>query len=84
MMGTPNENIWPGVTQLPDFGLKFPSWKPQQLPSLIIKYQDKDFLDLFQQIMVLDPGKRLSAKNATQHAFFENMEPVTKVILPEP
>ncbi|XP_055306681.1 cyclin-dependent kinase 2 isoform X2 [Sitodiplosis mosellana] len=82
MMGTPNEQIWPGVSQMPDFGLKFPSWKPQQLPSLIVKYKDKDFLDLFRHIMVLDPGRRISAKNATQHSFFRNIEPVTYVSLP--
>lgn len=82
MMGTPNEQIWPGVSQLPDFGLKFPNWKPQPLPSLIIGYQDKDFLDLFKQIMVLDPHKRISAKNAMQHIFFRNIEPVSRVSLP--
>lgn len=82
MCGTPNEQIWPGVSQMQDFGLKFPSWKPQQLPSLIVKYQDKDFLHLFKQIMVLDPGKRISAKNAMRHPFFHHIEPVAHVSLP--
>lgn len=82
MMGTPNEQIWPGVSQLPDFGLKFPSWKPQQFPISIVKYQDIDFIDLFRQIMVLDPGKRISAKNAIQHNFFLQIEPITHVPLP--
>lgn len=80
-MGTPNERIWPGVSQLPDFGSKFPNWKPKELPNSIIIYQD-NFLDLFMQIMSLDPFKRVSAKNAMDHEFFKKVEPVTHVVLP--
>lgn len=25
-LGTPNETVWPGVTQLPDFKPTFPKW----------------------------------------------------------
>lgn len=46
-MGTPNEQIWPGVSQLADFGLRFPNWKPQPLPSAIARHPDKDLKDLF-------------------------------------
>lgn len=82
-MGTPNEQIWPGVTQLPDFGTKFPNWKPQSVSNLIVKrLQDKNLSDLFVQIMVLDPYKRISAKNAMQHPFFCNVETVSHVPLP--
>lgn len=81
-MGTPNEQTWTGVSQLPDFGLKFPNWKPQQLPTAIIKYQDKCLSDLFKKIMVLDPYKRISAKDAMQHSYFQNIEPVSNVRLP--
>lgn len=83
-MGTPNEQIWPGVSQLPDFGLKFPSWKPQSISNVIVKrLQDKELSDLFAQIMILDPYKRISAKNAMQHPFFSNVETVSHVPLPD-
>lgn len=82
MMGTPNEDNWPGVSQLPDFGLKFPNWKEQSLPSVILKYQDKQLPDLLMKIMVLDPYSRISAKNAMQHSFFHNIEPLSNVKLP--
>lgn len=82
MMGTPNEQTWPGVSQLPDFGIKFPNWKPQPFPQPIVKYQIKEVLDLLQKIVVLDPYKRISAKNAMQHPIFSNIEPVTYVSLP--
>lgn len=31
-MGTPNENIWPGCTQLPDFKPIFPKWEAKPIP----------------------------------------------------
>lgn len=81
-MGTPNEHIWPGVSELPDFGLKFPNWKPKPLPSGISKSLDPHLFDLFQKIMVLNPHKRISAKSAMQHPFFRSIETITKVNLP--
>lgn len=27
-MGTPTEEIWPGVSDLPDYKTNFPKWKP--------------------------------------------------------
>lgn len=80
-MGTPSEQIWPGVSQLPDFGSKFPNWKPKELPNAIIDFQD-NFFDLFMKIMSLDPFKRVSAKNAMDHIFFKNIEPILQVSLP--
>lgn len=29
IMGTPNEETWPGVTSLPDFKTAFPKWLPK-------------------------------------------------------
>lgn len=82
VMGTPNEQTWAGVSQLPDFGLKFPNWKAQPLPKAITKQQDRHLIDLFKKIMVLDPYKRISAKSAMQHPYFNHVEPVTSVNLP--
>ena len=31
VLGTPNEEIWPGVHQLPDYKPSFPHWSPQDL-----------------------------------------------------
>lgn len=52
-MGTPNEKIWPGVTQLPDFRLSFPRWEPhyqERQLNAIFKSADKDLPDLFKVI----------------------------------
>lgn len=47
VMGTPNEQIWPGVSNLPQFGSRFPCWKEQMLPNSIARYPDRHLLDLF-------------------------------------
>ncbi|XP_065028821.1 cell division control protein 2 homolog A-like isoform X2 [Musa acuminata AAA Group] len=31
ILGTPNEEIWPGVTSLPDFKSAFPKWLPKKM-----------------------------------------------------
>lgn len=30
-MGTPNETVWPGVSQLPDYKTTFPQWSGSDL-----------------------------------------------------
>lgn len=34
-LGTPNEEVWPGVTTLPDYKSTFGQWKPQSLASVV-------------------------------------------------
>lgn len=33
-LGTPTEEVWPGVSELPDFKVTFPNWKNNSLPVL--------------------------------------------------
>ena len=34
-LGTPNESVWPGVEQLPDYKTTFPNWKPGKLTHVV-------------------------------------------------
>ena len=34
-MGTPTEEMWPGVTQLPDYKPTFPKWTSQPLTKVV-------------------------------------------------
>lgn len=43
-LGTPNEDIWPGVTNLPDFQTRFPQFKVQDIR---IQGLNEDGMDLF-------------------------------------
>ena len=35
VLGTPNEDVWPGVSALPDYKPTFPQWSPQSLAQYI-------------------------------------------------
>lgn len=74
LLGTPNESLWPGVTSLPDFKPDFPNWPAVPLAQ-VIPQLDPIGLDLLQQLLVLDPAKRLSAKRALLHPYFDELRP---------
>ncbi|KAG2219107.1 hypothetical protein INT45_009774 [Circinella minor] len=44
LLGTPTEDIWPGVSTLPDFNVTFPGWKRRNLREEFQKYNS--FLQL--------------------------------------
>lgn len=78
-LGTPDENIWRGVSQMTEYKSKFPKWDYENIPDVIMNHEG---YDLFKHLMVYDPNLRISAKNAMQHPYFDKMEFVTFVPLP--
>ncbi|XP_067843930.1 cyclin-dependent kinase 2-like isoform X6 [Heptranchias perlo] len=71
-LGTPNESVWPGVTQLPDYKANFPRWVRQDF-NKILPNLDIDGKDLLMQMLQYDPNKRISAKVAISHRFFRDV-----------
>uniref|UniRef100_A0A672QV96 cyclin-dependent kinase n=1 Tax=Sinocyclocheilus grahami TaxID=75366 RepID=A0A672QV96_SINGR len=71
-LGTPDESIWPGVTSMPDYKPSFPKWARQDL-SKVVPPLDEDGRDLLGQMLIYDPNKRISAKNALVHRFFRDV-----------
>jgi hypothetical protein len=45
VLGTPNEELWPGVKQLPDYKPTFPQWSAQDLAEQV-PYLDAAGIDL--------------------------------------
>jgi len=74
IMGTPNETIWPGVSELKDYKTTFPMWKPQPLKKYVPNLDDLG-LDLLMQMLVYPPGKRISAKAILNHPYFNELRP---------
>jgi len=71
-LGTPNDLIWPGVTKLPDYQPTFPQNPPQSLAKLFPQLEPAG-RDLLEKMLQYEPSKRISAKSALEHPFFNNM-----------
>jgi len=75
VLGTPTESALPGCKHFPDFNLDFPMWSPSGIDKIIkekieIKMDDYSLgeaMDLIKRMLVLDPCKRISAKEAISH-----------------
>ena len=72
IMGTPNEESWPGITKLKDYSINFPQWKPKKIKDLFPNF-DKDGLDLMEKFLQMDPDKRITIKDAINHPFLEKV-----------
>ena len=64
LLGTPSEEIWPGVTKLRDWH-EFPSWQAQDLAKVFPRL-DAAGIDLMKQMFEYDPANRctVSAQRA--------------------
>eukprot|EP00747_Dinoflagellata_sp_TGD_P140700 gnl/TRDRNA2_/TRDRNA2_176036_c2_seq1.p1 gnl/TRDRNA2_/TRDRNA2_176036_c2~~gnl/TRDRNA2_/TRDRNA2_176036_c2_seq1.p1 ORF type:complete len:310 (-),score=-4.96 gnl/TRDRNA2_/TRDRNA2_176036_c2_seq1:108-1037(-) len=70
-LGTPSEEIWPGVENLKDWH-EFPKWKKQDVSNAFTELEPSG-IDLLQLLLEYDPLKRISAKKAIFHTFFSGL-----------
>ena len=73
VLGTPNEQTWPGVTQLPNYKDTFPVWCARPLGELL-KGVECNSLSFLAQTLAYEPSKRCSAEEAMQHAYFQEVD----------
>jgi cyclin-dependent kinase 2 len=74
LLGTPSEKTWTGVSALPHYKTTFPCWsgnKISQVPGM--NALDQNGLDLLGKMLIYEPGKRISAKAAMQHKYFDDL-----------
>ena len=71
LLGTPTEEVWPGVTSYPDFKSSFPKWQ-RDMNAVLCNNLDDAGLDLLEMLLVYDPAGRISAKQACNHPYFED------------
>lgn len=74
LLGTPAEDVWPGVSKLRDWH-EFPQWKPQDLAHVIPEL-DADGIDLMSKMLHFDPAKRIHATDALHHPYFHSLDKV--------
>lgn len=70
VLGTPDEDNWPGVTSFPDFKATFPKWKRPD--AVLVPGLEEAGGQLLEALLEFDPAHRLSAKQACMHPYFRN------------
>lgn len=69
ILGTPNEDVWKGVSELPNYKILFPIWPPKYI-SEIVPGLELEGLNLLEQLLKYDPKLRISGKEALLHSYF--------------
>ncbi|KAF4379565.1 hypothetical protein F8388_023582 [Cannabis sativa] len=72
LLGTPNEEMWPGVSKLMNWH-EYPQWSAQSLTKAVPNL-DNHGLDLLWQMLQYEPSKRISAKKAMDHPYFDGLD----------
>ena len=70
--GTPSSEEWYGITELSGYKNDFPVYEQEDL-SKHVPGLSADGLDLLERMLVHDPNKRISAKDAMKHPYLKDV-----------
>ncbi|KAJ3571259.1 hypothetical protein NP233_g3874 [Leucocoprinus birnbaumii] len=79
LLGTPNEDVWPGVSSLPDYKTTFPQWSRKDVGEAVPQL-DPLGLDLLKRMLTYDTAQRISAKRALAHDYFNGGEELLAIM----
>lgn len=71
VMGLPTDETWPGVTSLPDWKNTFPKFRGRGIRSIVSGHLNEEGIQLLEAMLTMDPVKRISAKDALEHSYFQ-------------
>ena len=70
LLGSPDDQKWPGFSQLPGSGqIFFKEREPANISEMFPAWSP-EAIDLFQQFIVYEPNRRISAREAMKHKWF--------------
>jgi len=72
LMGTPNEEMWPTITELPEYRKDFTVYPTQSLQVLVPGLEESGY-DLIGQMLKYNPAQRITAEKALSHPFFDDL-----------
>ncbi|PSS25210.1 hypothetical protein M430DRAFT_25036 [Amorphotheca resinae ATCC 22711] len=84
-VGTPTEEVWPGVSSLPEYTVPDPPNPVRGKDHYLATFgtAGQEGVDLLMSMLVLDPRKRITAREALQHAWWASEpKPTRKEDLP--
>lgn len=73
ILKTPTDEIWPGVTSLPDYKPTFPCWNTNNLNNQV-KNINSAGMDLLHKTLIYDPAHRITCKEMLDHKFFDGID----------
>jgi len=81
-LGTPTEEMWAGVTDLPDFKSTFPKWPAKGWANIrnTAAQVGADGIDVLEQLFKYAPRQRISARRALQHPYVRDAVHVPEAV----
>ena len=73
VLGTPNEDMWPGVTSLPEYKPLFPNWPPTNLADKVPSMEASG-VDMLAKMLMYLPSDRISTREAIKHPYFNSLD----------
>lgn len=73
-LGTPNEQVWPGVTALPDWNAAYPTWFKSNFCKVFLDNTDQNGIDLLEKFLAYSPKDRITAKDTLNHPYFDDLD----------
>lgn len=73
MLGTPHEKNWPDALKLSDMKTTFPKFKGTPMIQHTTGLSEIE-VDLLKGLVALDPCRRISAKMALLHPYFDSLD----------
>jgi len=75
LLGTPNEETWPSVVELPEYRKDFHYYPPQPF-EVIVPGLDAVGYDLLGSMLKYNPAQRILADKAMLHPFFDDLKKI--------
>lgn len=78
LLGTPTEESWPGISQLPEYK-PFPMYHISTTWMQVVPKLNPKGRDLLQRLLICNPSGRMSAEEGMLHQYFSDLDPAIKL-----